>query len=172
LHVVSSRSDTDVAALMLRLAIGPMLIAHGTNKVAGSGGMEGTTRWFDALGLRPAKVHARLAASVEIGSGVLLTLGAFNPFPAAAIIGLMTTAGLTDHRGKGFFVFKGGWEYVGVVGVAAATVATMGHGRYSLDRLLGNRRHGLRWGAAAVALGLLNAGALLATSYRPPPPAG
>jgi putative oxidoreductase len=172
LFAVSRRSDADMAALMLRLAIGPMLIAHGTNKVAGSGGMEGTTRWFDSLGLRPARVHARLAAAVEIGSGVLLTLGAFNPLPAAAVIGLMTTAALTDHKGKGFFVFKGGWEYVGVVGAAAATVATLGHGRYSVDGLLGNHRYGLRWGAAAAAMGMANAGALLATCYRPAPPAG
>lgn len=168
---MATRSDTDLPALMLRLAIGPVLIAHGSNKVWGKGGLEGTTRWFDALGLRPARVHARVAAAVEIGSGVLLTLGVFNPLPASAVIGLMLTAAGTDHRGKGFFVFKGGWEYVAVVAVAADTVAIMGHGRFSVDGLLGNRRRGLRWGLAAAALGAANAAALLATSYKPSPPA-
>ena len=56
-----SVGERDFASLILRTAIGPMLIAHGTNKVFGSGGLEGTTRWFDSLGLQPAAVHARSA---------------------------------------------------------------------------------------------------------------
>jgi putative oxidoreductase len=58
-----SVGERDFASLALRATIGPMLIAHGTNKVFGSGGLEGTTRWFEALGLRPAAVHARMAAA-------------------------------------------------------------------------------------------------------------
>lgn len=171
LRHVDQRQDGDVAVLILRLAIGPMLIAHGANKVWGSGGIEGTTRWFDTLGLHPAKVHARVAAAVEIGSGTMLSLGVLNPLPAAAIIGLMVTAARTDHKGKGFFIFKGGCEYVAVVAAATAAVATLGHGRYSIDALMGQQRKGLRWGAAAAALGAVNAAVLIATSYRPPAPA-
>lgn len=163
----ASHPHADVPALLLRLAIGPMLITHGYNKVFGSGGLEGTTKWFDGLGLRPAWVHARLAATTEITAGALITVGAFNPLPAAAVIGLMTTAAATDHRGKGFFIFKGGWEYVAVVGTAAAALASLGYGRFSLDHLLRRQRSGLRWALAAAALGLGNAGALLASSYRP-----
>jgi len=48
----SASADRDFAALVLRLAIGPMLIAHGSNKVMGSGGLDGTTGWFESLGLR------------------------------------------------------------------------------------------------------------------------
>ena len=58
-----SAGERDFASLALRAAIGPMLIAHGSNKVFGSGGLAGTTRWFEALGLRPAAVHARMAAA-------------------------------------------------------------------------------------------------------------
>ncbi len=118
---------------MLRLTIGPMLIVHGYNKVFGQGGLEGTTRWFDALGLHPAHVHARLAAATEIGAGTMLTLGAASPLPAAAAIGLMTTAARTDHKGKGFFIFRNGWEYVGVVGAVSAVIAALGPGRFSVD---------------------------------------
>jgi putative oxidoreductase len=145
-----------------------MLLVHGANKVWGKGGLSGTTGWFESLGLRPAKVHARLAAATELGAGALMTVGALNPLPAAATIGLMTVAARTDHKGKGFFIFKGGWEYVGVVGMAATALACLGHGRYSVDRLIGNGRRGGRWGLAALALGVGNAAALLATSYRPP----
>jgi len=162
-----SHPHADIPALLLRLALGPMLITHGYNKVKGSGGLEGTTNWFDGLGLRPAWVHARLAATTEIGAGALITVGALNPLPAAAVIGLMTTAAATDHRGKGFFIFKGGWEYVAVVGTAAAALASLGYGRISWDHLRGRQRTGLGWALAAAALGLGNAGVLLATSYRP-----
>ena len=163
-----SDRDRDFAALALRTAIGPMLILHGHNKVFGSGGLTGTTGWFESLGLRPAAVHARMAAATEMGAGALITLGAANPLPTAAVVGLMATAAATDHRGKGFFVFKGGWEYTAVVALAATALAGLGHGRWSIDRLLGRKeRSGALMAVGAVVLGLAGAGALLASSYRP-----
>lgn len=161
------RSPTDGAALALRLTVGPMLVAHGYNKVFGKGGLQGTTGWFESLGLRPAHVHARMAAATELGAGTLLTLGAASPLPSAAAIGLMATAARTDHRGKGFFVFKGGWEYTGVVAAVSAVVAALGPGRFSLDALRGRRRSGWRWGLLAAAAGLATSTALLAATYRP-----
>jgi putative oxidoreductase len=155
---------------MLRLTIGPMLIVHGYNKVFGQGGLEGTTRWFDALGLHPAHVHTRLAAATELSAGTMLTLGVASPLPAAATIGLMTTAARTDHKGKGFFIFRNGWEYVGVVGAVSAVIAALGPGRFSVDALLGQRRHGLKWAIGAALFGVTNAALLLATSYHPAGP--
>lgn len=160
-------TDRDVGAVVLRMTLGPMLIAHGANKVLGKGGLEGTTGWFSSLGLRPAWLHARLAAATEIGSGALITVGALAPLPEAAAIGLMATAAATDHRGKGFFVFKGGWEYVAVVGGAATALATLGHGPWSIDSVLGRGRRGPCAAASAVGLGLVNAALLLAACYRP-----
>jgi putative oxidoreductase len=163
--------DRDFAAVVLRAAIGPMLIAHGTNKAFGAGGLEGTTGWFESLGLRPAAVHARMAAATEIGSGILITLGAGNPLPSAAVVGLMATAAATDHRGKGFFVFKGGWEYTLVVGAAATALAGLGNGRWSFDRLLNRKaRSGAAVALGAAALGVASAAGLLAASYRPDQP--
>jgi putative oxidoreductase len=157
----------DTSTLLLRLAVGPMLVAHGYNKVFGAGGLAGTTRWFKALGLRPAALHARLAAATEITAGAAVTLGVASPYPAAAAIGLMTTAAATDHRGKGFFVFKGGWEYTAVVAAVCAAIATLGPGRVSVDALRGSPRSGLRWGLLACGLGAASAKALLAACYRP-----
>jgi len=163
-----SAGEKDFASLALRAAIGPMLIAHGTNKVFGSGGLAGTTRWFEALGLRPAAVHARMAAATEIGAGTLITLGVANPLPTAAVVGLMATAAATDHRGKGFFVFKGGWEYTAVVAAAATALAGLGHGRWSVERLLRRKsRSGVGVALGAAAFGLIAAAGLLAATYRP-----
>ncbi|MEV8546525.1 DoxX family protein [Streptomyces sp. NPDC051572] len=157
----------DAAALLLRVTLGPMLVAHGWNKVAGATGLEGTAGWFEALGLRPAAVHARMAAGTEIAAGVGLALGAANPLPAAAAVGLMAVAARTDHRGKGFFVFKGGWEYTAVVGGASVALASLGHGRWSVDGLLSRERSGARAGLLAAGLGTTAAVALLAVAYRP-----
>lgn len=170
-RTASDKRPTDAASLILRLTLGPMLFTHGYNKVFGKGGLTGTTGWFDALGLKPAHVHARMAAGTEMGAGALLTAGAVSPLPAAACIGLMATAARTDHRGKGFFVFKGGWEYTGVVAVVAAVLAALGPGRFSIDAARGHSRSGLGWGLLAAVLGVGSSAALLATSYRPEPPA-
>lgn len=159
--------SADIAALALRASLGPMLVAHGWNKVAGPGGLDGTTRWFAALGLRPAPIHARMAAGTEIVAGAGLVLGLANPLPAAAAVGLMSVAAATDHRGKGFFVFKGGWEYVGVVAAGAVALAGLGHGALSVDGVLGRRRSGLRPAVAAAALGTTAAGVLLKLCYQP-----
>jgi putative oxidoreductase len=164
----SASADRDFAALVLRLAIGPMLIAHGSNKVMGSGGLDGTTGWFESLGLRPAAVHARVAAATEITAGTAITLGVFDPLPAAAVVGLMATAAATDHRGKGFFIFKGGWEYTAVVAAAAVALAGLGSGRWSGRSLLGRReRSGAKMAIGAAVFGVGKAELLLDTSYRP-----
>lgn len=166
----SDHRPTDSASLILRLTLGPMLISHGYNKVFGKGGLQGTTGWFDALGLKPAYVHARVAAATELGAGALLTAGAASPLPAAACIGLMATAARTDHRGKGFFVFKGGWEYTAVVAAVAAVTAALGPGRFSIDGARGRHRSGLGWGLLAALIGVGSSAALLASSYQPETP--
>jgi putative oxidoreductase len=163
--------DRDFAALALRMAIGPMLVAHGSNKAFGAGGLEGTSRWFEGLGLRPGWLHARAAAATELGAGTLITLGAMDPLPCAAVVGLMATAARTDHKGKGFFVFKGGWEYTAFVAAAATALAALGSGRWSLDRLLGRKpRSGAKVAILAAAFGMANSAALMAASYRPDAP--
>jgi putative oxidoreductase len=163
--------DHDLPALVLRGAIGPMLIAHGANKVFGPGGLDGTTRWFDSLGLKPPWLHARLAAATELGAGALITAGALHPWAESAVIGLMTAAAATDHRGKGFFIFKGGWEYTGVVAAAAVALAGIGHGRVSIDHALGRDRSAAKWGVLAAVVGAGAGAALIATTYKPEPPA-
>ncbi len=161
--------DIDLAALLIRLALGPMLIIHGYNKIFGPGGLTGTAGWFESLGLRPAWLHARVAAVTEIGAGVLVTLGLLTGLAAAAFVGLMLVAALTDHRGKGYFVFKGGHEYVLLVAMVAVGLAALGPGRWSLDEAVGldALSGGLRWAAISLVGGVVAAVGLLAACYRP-----
>jgi putative oxidoreductase len=161
----------DLGMFVIRLALGPMLVLHGYNKLFGAGGLAGTTRWFEGLGLRPAWLHARIAPVNEIGAGVLMTLGLLTPLACAAFVGLMAVASLTDHRGKGYFVFKGGWEYTLLVGIVAVGIASIGPGDWSVDHALGWHLEGPAWALGAAGVGLAAAGLLLATSYRPAPKA-
>jgi putative oxidoreductase len=152
--------------LVIRLALGGMLALHGLNKVFGPGGLAGTTRWFDGIGLKPGWLHARLAAGNEIGAAFLMACGLAFPLAGAAFIGLMTVAALTDHRGKGFFVFKGGWEYVALIGIVSAALVSTGPGPYSLDRALGWHLSGPGWAGLAILVGLLAAASLFLVATR------
>ena len=49
----------------------------------------------------------------------------------------------------------------------AVGLAVLGPGRWSLDHALGLDLAGIGWGAVALVGGLLAAGGMLATSYRP-----
>ncbi len=160
--------DLDLGMLLIRLALGPMLVVHGLNKVVGAGGISGTTAWFESLGLRPAAVHARVAAVTEIAAGALVTLGLLTSLAVAGYVGLMAVAALTDHRGKGYFVFKGGWEYTLLVAMAALGLAAVGPGSWSLDEAAGLDVSGAAFAAIAAGAGVAVAGLLLATAYRPP----
>lgn len=153
----------NVGLLILRIALGAMLFAHGMNKATT---LDGTARWFAGLGLHPGRLHARMAVATEIGCSLLIAAGWLTPLACAGWIALMTSAALTDHRGKGFFVFKGGWEYVGVLGVTAAVIALTGPGDKSIDGLLGWSLYGWPFFALAVALGVCGGGGLVLGSKR------
>lgn len=162
--------DIELGMLVIRMGIGLMLLAHGWNKVFGEGGISGTTRWFQSLGLHPAWLHARIAAGTEIVAGVLICLGLLNSLGTAAVIGLMTVATFTDHRGKGYFVFKGGCEYTLLVAAVAAGMAAVGPGGWSLDHVAGLDLSGPWWAVAAVILGTISGVVLLVSSLRPHQP--
>jgi putative oxidoreductase len=153
--------------LIVRVAVGLTLAAHGYQKFYGGGRIAGAARWFESIGLRPGRVHALAAASTESGAGVLLALGLLTPLAAAGFVGVMLVAAWTVHRGKGFFITGGGWEYNLILAAVAVGVAVAGPGRFSLDNALGIHVGG-GWGLLLSAgLGAVAAAALLAVYYKP-----
>ncbi|CAN5669759.1 DoxX family protein [soil metagenome] len=158
----------NVALLVLRLAFGLGLAAHGVNKVVGGQGLAGTTGWFRSIGMKWPAQQARLAAGTEIGAGSLLAVGLLTPLAAAGMIGVMVVAAWVGHRQNGFFSMNNGWELNAYIAVAAWAVGAIGPARFSLDRALGIGWSGW-WGAVvALVLGIGAGVAQLAVSYRPP----
>ena len=86
----------DTGLLLLRLLIGLTLAAHGAQKCFGmfqGGGLDGTGKWLESIGFRPARRQAMFAGGTELIGGLALALGLLTPFAAAAIIGVMASPG-------------------------------------------------------------------------------
>ena len=166
---MESTTDIDLVLLILRGVAGLTLATHGWNKFFGGGRIAGTGRWFDSIGMRPGRLNALLAATSEMGAGVLLTLGLLTPVAAAGVIGVMVVAGWTVHRSNGFFIIKEGWEYVFVLSAAALVSATLGPGKWSVDEGLGiaTDLDGMTGFLIALLVGVGGGIAQMLTFYRP-----
>ena len=166
---------TTVAAglLVVRLAIGLTMAAHGYAKIFRGGRLAGTARWFESIGMRPGRLHAPLAALTELGGGVLFACGLLTPLAAAAVVALMLVAAWTVHRENGFFIVGNGWEYNFILAIVAVGVAVTGAGTLSLDDAIGLHALGSGWPGLLIAAGAGLGGGIgqLTMFFRPPAPA-
>ena len=169
-NYIADFSAVSLGTLIVRVAVGLILAAHGYAKFFQGGKIAGTAGWFDSMGMRPGKLHALLAACTEIGAGLLFAAGLLTPLAALAFVALMVVAGWTVHRSSGFFIVSGGWEYNFVLAIVAVGVATTGPGEYSLDHLFGliESFDGATGMLISAVGGIAAAAAQLALFYRPP----
>ena len=162
-------SSTDFASLLLRLALGGMIILHGLNKMKSKSSLNGTGQWFASIGMRHPARQALLAALTETFGGLFIILGLFTPLACAALISTMIVAIVVSHRKCGFFIFNEGqgWEYCGFIIMTALALATTGSGKYSLDHALDVFTNG--WTSVALCAAIAVAGSTLhlALFYRP-----
>ena len=147
------------------------MLAHGINHIFGGGKIAGTAGWFSSLGMKPGLFHAWLASLTEIGGGVLLVLGFLTPLGGAAVIGTMTVALVTNHRGNGFFIFRPGegWEYVMTLIACGFAIAIVGAGGWSLDHTFDIFDPPADAGLWIALAGLAGSAVLLAVFWRPEP---
>jgi putative oxidoreductase len=169
----------DLVLLVLRVVVGLLFAGHGAQKLFGAfggGGLEGTADMFDGIGLRPGALHARAAGTAEFIGGLLIALGLFTPFAAAALIGVMTAAVITVHARNGIWNTNKGYEYNLVMVAVLFTLSGVGAGAWSLDNAFGLGLSSTGWALAALAAGLLGGGGAVASgrtaSGREPHPAG
>lgn len=158
-----SRSGADLGLLLLRLAVGLTMAAHGVQKLFGwfdGGGLDGTAGFFASSGYAAAKTMAVVAGLTETLAGLGLVLGLLTPLAGAGVVGIMTNV-IAVKWGSGFFN-PTGIEFDLLLLVAAACLALAGPGRLAVDRFLPVlREHRLINGVAAVTLGVVSAGIVL-----------
>lgn len=130
----------DVAVLVARVLLGAVLIAHGGQKVF-SYGFAGVTATFAKSGVPLPAVSAIYASAVELVGGVLLVLGAFTTVISVLVVLDMLGAYTFVHAGHGIFAESGGFELVAVITVGALLLIGGGAGRFSVNHVLGRRRH-------------------------------
>ncbi|MGZ5029231.1 MAG: DoxX family protein [Methylobacter sp.] len=132
-------SNAGLESVILRIPIGLILAAHGSQKLFawfGGYGLDGTGQWMASVGLNPGVVMALLAGSAEFFGGIALILGLLTR-PAAAINALtMLVALFWVHWGRGFFLDTHGVEYALALLSASTALIFIGGGKYSLDALI------------------------------------
>lgn len=124
------------AALVLRVALGVMFIAHALLKYSVFT-LPGTVKFFESLGLPGPLAYATFFA--ELIGGALILAGVHARWVSAALIPVLLGA-TWAHAGNGwvFSAAHGGWEYPAFLAAAAAVQALLGDGKYALSALFGS----------------------------------
>ena len=135
------RGTQDLGLMLLRWAVGALLIGHGLQKAFGWWGGPGLGGFEDslaAMGFKYADMLTYIVTGGQILAGVLLILGLFTPLAAAGALaylvnGLLVevTAAHDELRLSDFLT--DGHEYKLVLIAAVVAIILIGPGRYGLD---------------------------------------
>ena len=129
---MSDSRQSAAAALVLRVSLGTMFIAHALLKYFVFT-LPGTAQFFQSLGLPGVLGYATVAA--ELVGGVMLVLGVRTRIVALALLPVLLGATWV-HSGNGwlFSAPKGGWEYPAFWTVALIVQALLGDGAFALQK--------------------------------------
>lgn len=126
-------STNAIAALLLRLSLGTILLAHGLLKLFVFT-LPGTVGYFDSIGFPAA--FAYLTVFGEVAGGIALILGAYARLTALAALPILLGATWV-HLSNGwvFSAQGGGWEFPALLVVLAIVVAIQGAGAFAIKRI-------------------------------------
>ncbi len=135
-------TNAGLAAVILRVPVGLILAAHGSQKLFGwfgGYGLEGTGQWLASIGLEPGYLMALLAGSAEFFGGLAILLGLLTR-PAAIVTAFtMLIAIFSVHISNGLFISNNGYEYALSLLAITVALAFQGGGRFAVDNLLAAR---------------------------------
>lgn len=119
-----------LAALVLRVALGVMFLAHGLTKLFVFT-PAGTAGFFRSVGFPGFLAYPIIA--FEIVAGAMLIFGVFSRW-VAAVAAVQLFVASTVHFGNGwsFTNPNGGWEYPIFLCVASVALALLGDGALAL----------------------------------------
>jgi putative oxidoreductase len=158
--------------LLLRVAIGGIVLAHGLQKTFGwwnGPGPKGIHGWLAGMGFRFVALQTFLLILAE-DAGLLFAIGFLTTVAALMIVASQFVAIMTTHWKNGFWNGNRGYEFnVTLIAVATAIAAT-GPGRFSIDRWIGwdDNLSGLWWGVGVLAVGFLSAAFIVTALKRTP----
>ncbi|HVZ38537.1 MAG TPA: DoxX family protein [Candidatus Kapabacteria bacterium] len=139
-------TQDDVILLILRLAIGIVILPHGAQKLLGAFGgygPDGTLAYFASLGI--PTLLGWLAIIAEFFGGLALIGGFLGRIAAFGTACVMVVAVMTTHINVGFFMNWGGqlkgegFEYHILFVAIALVIMIRGSGAASLDGLIAQR---------------------------------
>ncbi len=107
---IPNRCET--ALSIVRITLGVIFVAHGSQKVLGlfgGPGLDGFVQWAGKYGIAP--LLAKAAACAELLGGFLLLSGIAAEIGALMVIPVMLGAVWFIHWNSGFFSQNGGYEY-------------------------------------------------------------
>lgn len=118
---------SDHAALVLRLSLGAVLLAHGLWLKVFVFGLGGTMGYFGSIGYPP--ILGAVVAIIETLAGIALVLGVLVRPAALAVLPVMLGASL-QHAGNGwlFTANGGGWEFPVFLTATLVVQALLGAG--------------------------------------------
>ncbi|HEY0148495.1 MAG TPA: DoxX family protein [Allosphingosinicella sp.] len=130
---------SDHAALLLRLSMGTLFLAHGLILKVLTFTPAGTAAYFASIGYPPVLGYVVIAA--EIAGALALIAGVQVRLVSLLFVPLMIGAAL-QHLGNGwtFSNAGGGWEFPVFWTVLLFVQALLGAGSFSLARLAGIER--------------------------------
>jgi putative oxidoreductase len=135
------RGTQDLGLLLLRLAVGALLIGHGLQKAFGwwdGPGFDGFEKSLTDMGFRHADILTYVATGGQLAAGVLLVLGLFTPLAAAGALaylvnGVLAEATIAHEEARLSSFLTDGHEYKLILICAVAAIILIGPGRYGLD---------------------------------------
>jgi putative oxidoreductase len=120
------------AALLLRVSLGVMLLAHGFLKVFVFT-PAGTAGFFESLGLPGFLAYPTIIA--EVGGGAALILGVYTRPVSLALVPILIGSIIFAHADAGWLFSNegGGWEFPAFWTIALVVQALLGDGPYALN---------------------------------------
>jgi putative oxidoreductase len=119
------------AALVLRLSLGVLFLAHAALKVFVFT-PAGTAQYFASLGLPPALAYLTMLG--EAAGGVALVLGVQTRLISLALTPILIGAIVTAHAANGWLFSNagGGWEFPAFWAATLVVQALLGDGAFAL----------------------------------------
>lgn len=137
-----AQSNAGFGALALRVPVGIIFMAHGSQKLFGwfgGYGLEGTGQWMASIGLGPGVLMAFLAGSAEFFGGLFILLGLLTRPAAASLAITMLVAIFAVHFENGLFMSNNGYEFGLALLAASVSLAFSGAGKAAIDETIAKK---------------------------------